>query len=210
MEAHGATQTLSGSETDKNGQGNLPVFSVCGLMPHPHVRRRRGGAGRQSGFITVMLAALILPLIGMLGLIFDIGQSRLVQERLYEAVRIAALSGVRDFDAGDRDTRIVSMLELNFPTTPGSALYGVTRPQATDTTPLLSELQAPVSNWADNPKILATTNGNDNQLLVSVVLTVPTLLMRVFLPETHHMTVGASARAVRHGPGPAYSYNLME
>lgn len=199
---------LFSRRSDEDGQVNLPVLFASGTRHPPHVTRRRGGRGRQSGFVTLMMASLILPMIGMLGLIFDIGQTRLVRERLVDALRIAALSGAREFDSGERENHIRAVMELNFPTA-GTPMYGATRPQTTGPAPRLTDLPAPVSAWTENPRIVFTDDAEDH-VRVAAALTVPTLLMRVVSPELRHMTVVGYAHAVRRGAPGAYSYALQE
>lgn len=199
---------LFSRRSDQDGQVNLPVLFASGSRHAPHVPRRRGSHGRQSGFVTLMMASLILPMIGMLGLIFDIGQTRLVRERLVDALRTAALSGAREFDSGERENHIRAVLELNFPTS-GTPMYGVSRPQTTGAEPRLSDLPAPISNWTENPRIVFTDDAEDH-VRVGAALTVPTLLMRVVSPELRHMTVVGFAHAVRRGTPDAYTYALQE
>ncbi|MBW7851548.1 MAG: Flp pilus assembly protein TadG [Rhodospirillales bacterium] len=130
-----------------------------------HRRRRDGGA------VAVLVALLLVPMIGFVGLVTDGGRGYLLQSRLSQAVDAAALAGGRVMFDSNRDADVRSFFRANFPKNLMNARV-------------------------DGPHVAVDAQGENLTLTASA--TIDTTFMRIFNHKT--MTVAARAvvkRSVR-------------
>ena len=92
---------------------------------------RVGDGGKRSflrsddGFVVVFVAALMLPLFGLLGLAFDLGRSWLLEERLRQATDLAAIYGAQRLEASDAEAQTAAFFRANLPSGASGAIPSV-------------------------------------------------------------------------------------
>lgn len=88
-----------------------------------HCRRLRlnRGQGRQAGFVIILFAAMLVPFLGMVAVVIDVGRLQLARDRLESASAKALLSAVRASERAapvDQTTTLIETyddaLALNF------------------------------------------------------------------------------------------------
>ncbi|MEX0922646.1 MAG: pilus assembly protein TadG-related protein [Rhodovibrionaceae bacterium] len=78
-------------------------------------RHTQGFFGGNRGAVAVLVAALIIPLVGVTGLAVDTGRGYLLKARLSQALDAAALAGGRVYFQAQRDGDIQMYFDANFP-----------------------------------------------------------------------------------------------
>ncbi|GAB5387411.1 MAG: hypothetical protein Alpg2KO_03790 [Alphaproteobacteria bacterium] len=91
---------------------------LTGLKRRYLGRRKAMRAARQGGFVVVLVAVAILPLLALTGLVIDVGRARLVHDQLDGAVQAGIITATKTYNGADipaTQARLESMVNLNFP-----------------------------------------------------------------------------------------------
>lgn len=132
--------------------------------------RLRCWARQEEGVSAMLVALLVIPLIGVVGLAVDAADLWLAHSRLSYAVDSAALAGGRAYFSATRDNDIKAYFAANFPNGYLGATVGV-------------------------PTI--TTNAAQTQLTVAATAQVPTMFMKLF--NFNSVPMAASSTIEREG-----------
>ncbi|MEO3433468.1 VWA domain-containing protein [Inquilinus sp. CAU 1745] len=97
------------------GRQDRPAFMPSRSIPHPISRfLRRFALDRRAG-AAALVAAMIIPLVGFVGLSIDTARGYYVKARLSQALDAAALAGGRVFFDDDRYDDIEKFFDANIP-----------------------------------------------------------------------------------------------
>ncbi|MCJ8156195.1 pilus assembly protein TadG-related protein [Sphingomonas sp. LaA6.9] len=131
-----------------------------------------------TGNAMLMMAAAMLPIIGMAGSAFDMGRAYMVKSRLQQACDAGALAGRRAMTAADFDDDTVAKQEAN-------KFFHANFPEGS----------FGVGNISFTPKGSVDSNSlNDGQVTARASATVPMTLMKVFNVPTLTMAAACDAR----------------
>jgi Flp pilus assembly protein TadG len=132
-----------------------------------------------------LVAALMIPIMGLVALVIDAGRARLVSERLARAAEFGAMAGVQNLSAGEDAARDKAGDAFN-------AAFG---------TGVLGAVL--------NGDVEVTSGVQSGSPTITVVASAKftTLFMQLF--EYDELFISAEARARREGSAPPYSFQLV-